>query len=1093
MKTSYDVSFLNSSKNPRQDNWIGQPFVLSYLLSEPGTNFMFRYQPYSLNHSRITKDQIYAARKVEKEGDRVGTYEDGIVRRDHRGIKQTERPRVEVHRVLEAITQHGFQATLEDAEAIVDSLLFVEKHTKETGSEYERTFAEIDIIDKFVNPVIMRNNIRGSRAEHIKDTVLHIYRIFSLDTKRRGQVSLLETMQRIEETSEAIRMGQYILNQMDIMNDAIKGGYSLGLRDSDHEGTEKGNYVNSDKADKYVSMNEVLLAIRQRENIGHKQPGYKNGAPSLTQFESILLEDALKGVKPDIHAKEYLPTVNVEKKITLEGHEQVGSLSDSKHALEGHIIEDDTLYAYGVSQLSAGLLDTLNIAWLGRGKEARLPDDTFADLGRNKEIRSENFTFAEMQKSAGARIDTSNILADDKKAMESRITTGDEKLAGHHGRDAGKGDYNKVALFDEKVAKDSANNQPYFFIDEIVNKEAWLYDDFFYVDEKIDKDARITEQDITFIDKQKSFDGWVIKDNILRLDLLPVDAWIIEDPTTKVDKMEKVAWIVNDIVTTNLMIDEKIDGGAWIEQRFHYFDLVKKDARPEQDLIERLEKVSMAAWIRHMVRMVSRREKASLLGKHWQSVSKNFREAYEIEENIRQQISTLMDKEAKAGRVIDDVEKVIKESKPALIIQELMADEVRLDGMFTKILELSDRPDAFSSAVQKVLLSPEQERRSFTLTEMNFGDRETQLALVEELINANDDTGDNGRDAMIVEGHFLIQDQSDWEDIWNKRVTGVDILDPPDSDFDYSKLASQVYNLDTGVPYKPMSPTNVADVRVRTPLHHPMPEHFDIGIDDSRELIVDNQIFRDVVLAIESLKFRNKLRYAGMPAEKAMRDLFSKLFSWIQEANPDSAEYKRMFRFARWYAESAVLRLSEHILHRVYNSWVSEMNKGTGLGTKYSQKGWFYFAPAYAMQTQSTKSVLSFEKENYIDGQIILMGYFDNPLSQGTMELRVDGEVVDTWNTKGAFKRVIELEQGSHNYDIVFTGDSGTVSLSRIEITGCEFVSAHTTSDDSNTNGLKAIQTLIDMLLSYFELHHGDDKIKGTMEVKQRRVWNTQT
>lgn len=1093
MKTSYDVSFLNSSKNPRQDNWIGQPFVLSYLLSEPGTNFMFRYQPYSLNHSRISKEQTYAARKVEKEGDRVGTYEDGIVRRDHRGIKQTERPRVEVHRVLEAITQHGFKATLEDAEALVDSLLFVDKHVKETGSEYERTFSEVDIIDKFVNPVIMRSNIRGSRAEHVKDTVLHIYRIFSLDTERRGKVSLLETMHRMEETSEAIRMGQYILNYMDLIHNGITNGVSLGLRDDNHDGTKKGHYINSDKADKLVTIDELLLAIRHRENIGHKPPSYKNGAPSLTQFESVLLRERLKSVKPDEYGSKYLPTVGVEKKIILEGHEQVGALSDSKHAPEGHIQKDDTLYAYGTTQSSADVLDSLNIAWLGRGKEGILPDDTFADLGRNKEIRSENFTFADMQKSAGAFVQTSETLADDKKAMESRITIDDEKLGSHHGRDAGKGDYNKIALFDEKVAKDSANNQPYFFIDEIINKEAWLYDDFFYTDEKIGKEAHITEQDITFLDKQKSFDGWILDDTTLKLDLLPSDAWVIEDPTIKVDKMEKTAWIINDIVTTNLMIDEKIDGSAWVEQQFHYFDLVKKDAKPEQDLIVRLDKVHMAAWIRHTVRMLSRREKASIIGKHWQTVSKKLREAYEIEENIRQQISTLMDKEAKAGRLVDDVEKVIKESKPALIVEEIISDEVRLDSMMTKLLDLSDRPDDFSSVVQKILLSPEQERRSFTLTEIDFGDREKQLALVEELINANDDAGDNGRDAMIVESHFLIQDQSDWEDIWNKRVTGVDILDPPDSDFDYSKLASQVYNLDTGVPYKPMSPTNVPDVRVRTPLHHPIPEHFDIGIDDSRELIVDNSIFRDVVLAIESLKFRNKLRYAGMPAEKAVRDLFSKLFTWIQDANPDSDEYKRMFRFARWYAESAVLRLSEHILHRIYDSWTSEMHKGTGLGVKNLNKGWFYFAPAYAMQTQSTKSVLSFEKENYIDGQIILMGYFDNPLSQGTMELRVDGEVVDAWNTKGAFKRVIELEQGSHNYDIVFNGDSGTVSLSRIEITGCEFVSAHTTSDDSNTNGLKAIQTLIDMLLSYFELHHGDDKIKGTMEVKQRRVWNTQT
>lgn len=1073
MKTSYDLSFLNSSKNPRQDNWIGQPFVLSYLLSEPGTNFMFRYQPYSLSHSRITQDRIYAGRH-SKEGDVNGTYVDGVVNRDQRGIKLTERPMVEVNRVLEAITQHGFHATLEDASAVIESLLMMDKNNKDGGIDVTPVVSEQHIIDKYINPVLLRSYISGSRAEQVKDTILHIYRIASMNTDRIGHVSLVEIMKRIDETDEVTRMGQYILGYMDQLHDGTKSVHKLGLRDSDNVARITGLLNNVEKREKYLQVTKLQFASRYKERKGQKQFFYDTSARLITH-DGIVIKDVIEGTTSEQYAWVSPLPVMVNKRITLEGLETTHTLVDAILPNEARIDEDDTLYAYGVSQLSARLISPLNVASHGRGKEVRLTDSIYAT----------------MQKTAGARIDMQVSLHDGKNTKESDITEHDEKKADHHGRDAGKGDYNKVALFDEKVAKDSANNQPYFFIDEIVKKEAWLQDVFFYVDDKLDKDARIIEQDIEFFDKQKSADAWIITDHTW-LDLLPFDARIDWDASIKLAKMNKDAWIVDE-VRWSTMIDEKVDNGAWIEHRFQFFEKVNKSALEEKELIVRVDKLHKEGWKKVAVHLMDRQEKASMLAKHWDIASKKLLEAYEIEENIRQQISTLMDKEAKAGRLINDVEKVVKEMKPALIIEELRADEVRLNAMMTKLLDYGDRPDVFDTIVQKLSSSSEPVRHSVTMTEMNFGERDINLALVEQMILANDEAEDNGRDALIVEGHFLIQDQSDWDDIWNRRVTGVDILDPPDSDYDYSKLASQVYNLETGVPYKPMSPTNVPDVRVRTPLHHPMPEHFDIGVDPTRELVVDNNIFKDVVLALESLKFRNKLRYAGMPAEKAMRELFSKLFLWIQEANPDSDEYKRMFRFARWYAESAVLKLSEHILHRTYNSWVSEIETGKGLGVQYTNKGWFYFAPAYAMQTQSTEAVMSFEKENYIDGQIILMGYFDNPLAQGTMELKVDGETVDSWSSRGTFKRVIDVEQGAHKYDIVFKGDSGVVSISRIEVTGCEFVSAYTSSDDSNTNGLKAIQTLIDMLLSYFDLHHGDDKIKGTMEVKQRRVWNVQT
>jgi hypothetical protein len=543
---------------------------------------------------------------------------------------------------------------------------------------------------------------------------------------------------------------------------------------------------------------------------------------------------------------------------------------------------------------------------------------------------------------------------------------------------------------------------------------------------------------------------------------------------------------LDDDVFANRMESETYNGGNDIIYVSTVQDIALIDT-----FDKRMSKTNQEAWVNHAPTFFDRTDKVSLVTQYWNIVQKTNTDAYLANEDIQRQLSDMMSKEVINYHKLVDGEKFIKDMKNTLVIKYLQAHKDKLDSFFQDLITYANREESFESIIRKMTTMNMETERIGIHQNIDFGSRETNIAILTEMINATDNS--EKRDGYILQPFALNTDSSHWENIWGAYSPGKDILDMPDSDFDYSKLANQVYDPKTGVPYEPLSSLNSPDVKVKRPLHHPLPDFYDVGIDDSKVLLVDNYIFMDTVISIDALRTRNTLRYAGMPAEKTMRELFSKLFTWIQQSTPGSDEYERMFRFCRWYGESAVLQLSEHILHRTYNSWRSNISSGSGLGVPYTSIGWVYYPTAYIMQTNSNHSELHFEKENYIDGQIILRGYFDNPLSQGKMEVYIDDSLVDTISTNGAFSRTYDVIQGNHNYDIVFDGTSGTVSLSNVEISGCEFISAYTTSDDSNTNGLKAVSSLIDMLLAYFDQHWGHGKTKGTMEVKQRRVWNTQT
>jgi hypothetical protein len=465
--------------------------------------------------------------------------------------------------------------------------------------------------------------------------------------------------------------------------------------------------------------------------------------------------------------------------------------------------------------------------------------------------------------------------------------------------------------------------------------------------------------------------------------------------------------------------------------------------------------------------------------------------------------------------LIYDLEKFKKALKESLVnpapFMHMLADREDLNSIIIQII--SANKASMDSMIQEYFLSdrtpsnsPESLTFSQPMAEMNtdrlaveYGhlladkSKEKLRGFVGHLLLS---TIDKQRPAYLpTERYLLVGDGSDWEDIWGLYTPGKDILDPPDSDYDYASLATQVYDLETGVPISPIGPTNLAEVKVKIPLHHPVPSNATVGLGvtvGEKDYPVDNYTIIDTILAIESIKNRNKLRFAGMPAEKTMRELLSNLYAWIQQSASGEYEYERMFRFVRWYAEATVTKLSTHILQRTYDSWMSAIHRNGDLGIPYEQTGWRYLSNASVIQTMSTSAILSFWKDNHIDGQITIRGYFDNPRQEGTMEIKVDGEPIGSLGAadNGAFTITTELPAGHHNYEIVFNGESGRISLSSLEISGSVFVSAVTIADDSDTNGFKACTTLMDMLLYYYDIHHGRHKVKGAMAVRQRKVWN---
>jgi hypothetical protein len=1096
VKTSYDLSFLTSPRDPRLDNWIGQPFVLSYLNSEPGTNYVLRYRPFGINHSHIERERRYADRMIEKTGiedpwlarfDRIHTKENAFRLEP---ITKSWKP------LLESIASHDFTARVQEATAIVEFMTLLDELDIPMDIKDNIVMAERFIEEKHINPILSKLYIEGYRVNEVKDTLLHLYGLYNRDFPNDTVVHKQVLMDRVNIEKETIELGKWIVAFVESTHaNTILPIHHYSERITERDSTIIHQLVLSEKARKDTALIEYRLfvhtesigliydglSIGQRDDqIGTRYIGYSNGSPTINIGH--IYEDEIRGAIQKDQASIYDGYHMTEKSISSEADISDVIFGESFISKIG-IVEDLYIKAYGSPQVE-GFIPTFVMRAGHEGRDTRIDETIFTDrFIESKEVELITYQFYDRGEREGTDASKSIELAEwfPAEGIWTRVATNvvHAPLEGHMNETILDGVY-----FD-KEAK--------YGLDQAIIK--WV--------DGYESEARVTIQ-TELLDAKVQMDTG-IHTTTLGMKLLDQDAWLQEIAWVFSDALSISASIIEEMIqveasnldsaidTLQLKADGFVDSmEARIDAVDYQVSSLPLDGASFSKLERRMEKLTTEAYIQYLLQSFTTQEKAAIIHQHWETLAKVNLEAMNLETEVHQIIGTLSEKEAKPSKLDSGVDLAGKDAKQILILKELMAEPGKLNGYLKDLMGYGIRPDEFEATLQKLLNAATEDREGRVHQHPDFTPEPINEGIIQGLIEAHDQA-EKTREGYIPDQQYRLSgDNSDWDDIWNRYSPGVDILDPPDADYDYEKLASKVYNLDTGVPYKALSPTNVPDVRIKTPLHHPLPQHYDIGVDDTKQIIVDNYVYIDVTLAIESLKNRNKLKYAGMPAEKAMRDVFSKLFTWITQAAPGSDEYNRMFRFCRWYAESATLSLSDHILHRTYNSWRSQFHTGGNLGIPYTSSGWQYFPTAYVLQTNSEHSEMKFESVSYIDGEFIVRGYFDNPLSQGTMEIKVDGEIVDTVSVNGAFTRTYEVPQGKHTYEFIFDGSSGRVSLSNLEITGSVFVSAHTSSDDSNTNGLKAATTLINMLLTYFDKHHGGGKSKGTMAIKQRKLWLSQ-
>lgn len=1085
---SYDFSFLTSPKDPRSDSWIGQQFMLSYLNSEPGINFPFRYKPFSINRSRIDTEKKYAERNNKRSGDskEKTLFFDRIKAKDSHvqsSILQSIRP------TLEGIASKAFIGHMKELEAIVESLSYFNavKALYDTTTHDDDSKGERILQERFINPIVLNHRIYGDERIRVTAMIIELYKKYAREIERGSIVTFVDLLERVEQIQPSLHIGKTFIGHVKTI---LEGKRPLPL----FFGTQTPNRISQAYAapfivDKAELESEIEESSFKTERITAFDTDIAKliTAKNKNQQKRSIAFSLLMGTIPNREGRirNDLLTGNEDTKVGVQSDGFINtdkSFNKDSIAMEA-ILAEKELSKEGLTSGSYTSVDDFRekeivineaVVFVSKSneKEMHKMEPTFLDRNiKSKDIFTEEYHLIDYIHAGEAQVANDSYFFDYDPNGKPVFSEDTFVKADIYGSDAMTIQLGIQVDFFQKESKLSDSFVDYKRM-TLSHSDARLVQlDFFY-DKHDGREAIYDWYQLRF-DKQ-STQAQETKPQYLFTKLLDIDARLTKDKVLS-DK------VPNDAHLNSFTADALLEEGNFdtrIEEGHILASPIPLDGFVVDDIYLKTTKMKRDAYITAVLASMTLRQKAGLIVNNLTSFERHAKDGYNVLEDLKQRAS-INPGDAKVLEAKDNVEKAIKDYLPILLIEYLKGDVLRMDGYIRDMIGISERS--------------EEDMQADILDALKLGDEPTNEGIIQYLINAND-KNENTREAYIPKEQFvLVSDGSDWDDIWSRYSPGVDILDPPDSDYDYNLLANQVYDPDTGVPYNPLSATNVADVKVKTPLHHPIPEHADVGIDDTKEIIVDNYFFIDTVLAIESIKTRNKLRYAGMSAEKTVRELFSKLHQWIQQAAPGSLEYERVFRFARWYAESAILRQSEHILHRTYNAWRSSLHQGNDLGVYYTQTGWKYFQTASVMQTIGTYSEMRFVKENYIDGQIIVRGYFDNPLAQGTMDIKIDGNVVDTVAVNGAFTRTIDVPQGNHSYEFIFNGNTGTVSLSTIEITGCEFVSAYTTSDDSNANGLKTVTTLINMLLSYFEQHHGSRKTKGTMAIKQRKVWNVQT
>lgn len=1043
--SQFTMKFLQGPFNPTQESRRFQQFMFGYMHSKPTSGYIFRFKPYWVMDGRKT-EQVKFANRSNKETliEDVPALSDRDNRRD--AIKQDKIEQA-VRQRLEALFSRHYIADIEVGTALVLEYVHAE------GDSYEGIIDWVEIASR----VIDKSNANISHA-------------------------VLSDLHRVNPT--AITIADMMLGYLKRNNkpDAIVYSHTLADKENHHDAHVSDDTPRGEK-DLEGLKTDMKLADREIDLRGHI---YGSGQT---------------GFRPNIKKNGLIDWVTLAQKTESFGWIAPVARTAEIPIREGH--KDDTLRLGSRDILEGTLRNDMSIAETTT-KEGAVYDDPvltdknltlqglsvdqtiFADIeAPEAAVYPPSYVRVDHQKDVGAYVNNEIVKAYGSGIQQARYDLQDVTKVTYGGFDAW--DIRGHQFFEgpSSHAKNGRVTTEHFFANAQA-EDAWFTEKFDYVDVsplvgstpavdivRADRTSFVGWQAPGFekVDSKIHRPGWSPGQDITLVDRTPKGSNISWDATMKLEKMRRDSTVMD-------FIDPRVS-------------LMPKNVRVLEEASIRVNKIEQTASVLNDILNLSIEDKQSLINEFHQKYAQyNGWDAWIINESV----GSVKPEDASSNEaMIYDLDTLQKAEKDAIVTPTasdlLLADKEELNGILLKLVNAAREHNEDAIVLNPSLGERQNDRegdkRELTLSEKSL---ERLRGIISSGLTA--DQVEKERPAYIpVERYLLAGDGSDWEDIWGRYSPGLDILDVPDSDYDYAQLQNQTYDPETGVPLKPIGPTNKPEVKVQYPLHHPVPSNADIGLGP---VIVDNYIFMDTILAIESLKNRNKLRFAGMPAEKTMRELLAKLFAWIEQAAPNHEEYRRAFRFVRWYSETVVMQLSTHVLHREYTSWLSSIHDNGDLGIPYTATGWQYIPNAGVIQTTDASAELKFKKQNFVDGEFTVRGYFDNRNREGTMEIKVDGVVMSqlTTSDNGAFTLSFELPAGNHDVEIVFNGDSGRISLSSMEITGCNFVGATTVADDSDTNGLKACTTLIQMLLVYFERHHGGGKVKGAMIVKQRGVWN---
>lgn len=465
----------------------------------------------------------------------------------------------------------------------------------------------------------------------------------------------------------------------------------------------------------------------------------------------------------------------------------------------------------------------------------------------------------------------------------------------------------------------------------------------------------------------------------------------------------------------------------------------------------------------------------------------------------------LMEKHGVAARFLNGLQLDAKYGRESVIRQDTRMSDTKgpIQSVLERLRLRADKGEIETRALERWILASQTEKANNIVEKLKEFDKvghDTLIDIMEQAeipnpegiikdmelkLGTNVDMPNRPADMLETKLGWWDIGFDDLLDDWH----GKDYLDPPSKDFNYSTLAAQLYDAN-GVPFEPLSPTNVADVDVKMPVTHPIPLYADIG---ANETWVDLYTFQDMCLLMAITLKTETAKLAGMTGQQALQYVLGKLYDAANQAFPWNPEYKRMFRFIRWYSETLAHKESITVLHRIYDDWRDDIMINNGLFVTPHTIGQMTVLSNGVIEATATSGFIQFQVRNFIDGEFAMSAAVTtaNSSSLSKVQLYVNGSLMLEFGP-GAARQTALIPAGTNTYRIEYVREMGDeVKISGLVQAGVNFIEAHTTQrDNGEVRGMKVVRELINNLLHYYRTHHRA-QVKGAEGIKQRKIWLT--